>query len=254
MSAISDAVGNPFQASLSEETVGLETKLVDFASDKTKVFFEALANISFYFSKMPYPNADKWSACEKQFGMIKTAMSVPSFFRGSFAFFQNYADGKLTFKKGYSDLAFVVSDGVDVIKTLQNFEVIVVADALKAAMDKIKTLAGLIGITKSIDDCYAEILKLKQMELSLVSAADEKKQSKAVEIKRRWVASELRSKEYDMLKNISGYALCVLSMTVGFIPWEFAILGSVGLVGKFMNYYHKVDASFWQNKFITVSS
>lgn len=253
MSAINGAFDNQVQMDLNEDAVGLDTKLVDFASDKTKVFFEALANISFYFSKIPGFNQAGWSNSEKQFGVIKTAISMPSFFKGTSSLVKNYNDGKLTFKKGYADFAFVVSDGIDTIKTFQNFGVVALSDVFKATLDKVKTLAGLVGLTKSIEDGYSDISRLKNMNPQNVVVADPKNKAQAVELKRRWIAAELRSKEYDMLKNITGYALCVLSMTVGFEPWKFAILGSVGLVGKFMNYYHKVDATTLESKFINAT-
>jgi hypothetical protein len=217
------------------------------------VFFEALANISFYFSKIPFLDAQKWSNCEKQFGSIKTGLSIPSFFKGFSALYRNYNNGKLTFKKGYADLAFVVSDGIDTIKTLNANRVFALSDGFKQTIDKVKTVAGLVGLTKSIEDCYSDISKLKKINPSEVVVEDDKR-AVAIEVKKRWVAAELRSKEYDMLKNITGYALCVLSLTVGFEPWKFAILGTVSLVGKFMNHYYKVDAAFWENKFVNVSS
>ena len=254
MSTIIGANDNQVQGNFCDNTIGLDTKLVDFSSEKTKVFFEALANISFYFSKVSFLDKAKWSNCEKQFGLVKTAMSVPSFLKGASSFYKNCNQGKLSFKKAYADLAFVVSDGVDSIKTLSNFKLIAVSDAFKGTMDKIKTLAGLIGLTKSIEDCYADISKFRKMESAFDNGGHQQEEDKALEAKKLWVASELRAKEYDMLKNITGYALCVMSMTVGFQPWKFAIMGSVGLVGKFMNYYHKVDATYWQNKFVSVSA
>jgi hypothetical protein len=253
MTTIIGANDNQVQCNLCENNVGLDTKLVDFCTEKTKVFFEALANISFYFSKVYFLDKAKWSNCEKQFGLVKTAMSVPSFLKGASSFHKNCKQGKLSFKKAYADLAFVVSDGVDSIKTLHNFKLIAVSDAFKGTIDKIKTLAGFIGLTKSIEDCCIDISKFKKMERAFDDVGHQQEKDKALEAKKLWVASELRAKEYDMLKNITGYALCVMSMTVGFQPWKFAIMGSIGLVGKFMNYYHKVDATYWQNKFVSVS-
>jgi hypothetical protein len=254
MSTVNNVLDVQATLNLSEETVGIETKLIDFASEKTKVFFEALANISFYFSKISFLNAGRWSKCEKEFGAIKTAMSVPSFFKGFSTLYKNYNNGKLTFRKGYADLAFVVSDGIDTIKTLNTQKVVVLSDAFKQTIDKVKTVAGLIGLTKSIEDCYSDIAKLKAINPAEVVVAKEDKRDVAIEIRKRWVAAELRSKEYDMLKNITGYALCVLSLTIGFEPWKFAILGTAGLVGKFMSHYYKFDSSFWENKFVNVSS
>lgn len=253
MSTIIGSADNQIQMNFSEETVGIESKIVNFSSEKTKVFFEALANVSFYFSKIPYLNSDKWSSCEKQFGLVKTALSVPSFFKGASSFYKNCSSGKLTFKKAYADFAFVVSDCVDSIKTLQNFKIVTLSNGFKATIDKVKTLAGLVGLTKSIEDCYADIYKYRKMEANMATASDGQEKTQASQIKKRWIVSELRAKEYDMVKNITGYALCVMSMTIGFEPWKFALLGTVGLVGKFMNYYHKVDATYWENKFGSAS-
>lgn len=253
MSTISSVVDSPVGVDFDSITVGLDNKLVDFASEKTKVFFEALANISFYFSKIPALDSRVWSTSEKAFGSLKTAMSLPSFIKGASSFYKNYNAGKLFFKKGLADFAYVVSDGIDSIKTISSFGVITLSDGFKTTIDKAKTLAGLIGLTKSIEDCYSDIQKAKATDPGAVVAANPKNQSLAVEVKKRWAASELHAKEYDMLKNVTGYVLCVLSLTTGFEPWKFAMLGTVGLVGKFMNYYHKVDATFWENKFVEVS-
>lgn len=234
-----------------------DVKLTGFAEDKAKVFFEAFANISFYLGKLPkfslfgsQYNPESFVEAEKGFKNAKTILSLPNAARGAFSLYETFSKGKAEFKKTLTDVCFFVGDSIDSIKGLKEYGVVTsVSKSTFEVLDRVKNLAGFIGISKSIEDNIVELNNLKKIDPSKIGAAPVKNREVAKEIKKRWVVSEIKTKQCDLLKNITGLALVALSMTIGYLPWTFALLGSVSVGGKVMNYMHKNDASFWHKKY-----
>lgn len=231
-----------------ENAPSIATKLSSLAEDKAKVFFEILANASFYVSKF----TSLPEACEKNFQAVKTAMGLPSFVKGAMSLTDNIWKGKLPFKKTVVDLSFLVSDGVDTVKTLGNLTIYTASKATTELLGKVKNVAGLIGVGIQLKDGLNDASKLAKIDPELIDETKVADVEKAVEIKRHWVVSELSAKQWENAKNITGIAVILLNLSVGVMPWTFALIGTCSIAAKIMNHMHKCDSAYWNNRFVQV--
>lgn len=228
-----------------------------FSVDKTKVFFELVANISFYFKELVHPKwfpVGFWAASEKAGGSLKTIMSVPSLLKGTMSFCQNYNDGKLFLRKAVADLSFIVSDAVDSVKSIDILALGNISKPTLAQLAWVKNIASSIGLTNSI---YENIVKLGAPAKQHKSLQDPSslKERQLVEIKKRWNVAERKATWDDFFKNVTGLALTGISLagySPAVLPWTFAVVGSAGLYGKISNYMHLSEAKFWESRYVNV--
>lgn len=282
--------------------VDMYNKTSDWASDKAKYFCEALANMSFYLSKIPqftvpgfgyvYDGSKSFVDAGKQLGSCKTFLSLPSAIKGAMGLYENLQKGGMKTRNLIGDIAYLTGDALDSLKGISTFicedcktpgeqgvfykifSKTGVFEKVFAKMDLIKNLTGTVGLVNSIYNNNIELANLRKIDVNK-NVHPIANRDKAVAIKKNWVQAEIGSRWHDRLKNITGLAMCAISLTatgavaVGFLPaagvaaatgtaaavwgsaspWIFAAIGTVGLVGKSWAYFHKADAGFWQTRY-----
>lgn len=233
---------------LDKELPSVSEKLSMFVEDKAKVFVEILANASFYLSKGNVVS----EVYDKNLQAVKTALSVPSFIKGVMSLSENIAKGKLALKKTIVDVSFLIGDGVDAVKTLGTLTIYKTSKQALDVLGKVKNVTTLIGCGIQLKDGLSEAGKLVKIDPTKVDGSKVKDVNKAIEIKKRWVASELSAKNWDNIKNITGIAFSALTMTVGYLPWTFALLGTFGIATKVFNYMNKADSSYWNQQYVQI--
>jgi hypothetical protein len=256
-------------------------KTSDWASDKPRYFCEALANMSFYLSKIPqftipyfgyvYDGSKSFVDAGKQLGNCKTFLAVPSAVKGMVGLYENLQKGGMKARNLTGDVAALVGDSLDSLKGINLF----ICDNCKQTeeqgvfykifnkagvfkdifdrMDLIKNIAGTVGLVNSIYSNNIELANLRKIDANK-NVGSVANQDKAVEVKKNWVQAEIGSRWHDRLKNVTGLAMCTLSLsaiTAGLVvsPWIFAVIGTAGLAGKFLTYSHKMDANFWHTRY-----
>lgn len=239
---------NSAESSFVFDSPCVETKLTSLVEEKAKIFFEILANASFYLNKF----ADLPEVYQKNFEAIKTCFGLPSFVKGTMAFSENVAKGKLALKKTVVDLSFLVSDAVDSVKTFKTLAIYTATDATLKTLGKIKNIASLVGVGIQLKDGLNEAAALSKIDPKKIDEEKVKDVKKAVDLKKRWISSELTAKHWDNLKNITGIAIIALNLTVGVMPWTFAVVGTCSIVAKVMNYMNKCDSDYWSARFIEI--
>ena len=237
------------------ETVG--SKLSNLAVEKGKIVLEIFINSIFYVKKsfgLLGSDDSSLNEIETSLKSAKSILAVPSFLKGAHDLYGNLKACKMTASKAIADASFVLCDGIESYTAL--CKELSLSAAYKETLSKIKSVASIVGITKSIIDGAADIEKLEKIDTNLVDPKKVSDESRAVYIKRNWVSSELLAKKCDMFKNVTGLALTVLALLInpayGYYPWVFSLVGTASLAAKVMNAFHKEDSAFWRNRYAEI--
>ena len=219
--------------------VDMYNKTSDWASDKAKYFCEALANMTFYLSKIPkftvpgvgyvYDGSKSFVDVGKQLGNCKTFLSLPSAIKGAMGLYENLQKGGMKARNLIGDVAYLVGDGLDSLKGISTFicencktpaeqgvfykmfNKTGVFEKVFSRMDLIKNVTGTVGLVNSIYNNNIELANLRKIDVTK-EVHPIANRDRALAIKKNWVTAEIGARWHDRLKNVTGLSMCAISL------------------------------------------
>ena|GEM_PF-1582022 len=240
----------------------------NWIGDKGKYFLESLANAADHLRLMPTlagrSESQAWTSVNTGLKNAKNVLAFPSVLKGAHTFYYAVQSGAKSVRNLAGDFCYLVGDTIDTIqgglgmvgsKIPATVQMLGKNMYLAAPVQFLKNVTGVYGLGNTAYNLTLDLEKLKQIDVTQGATPKGMTKKDGVALKEQIVQAEIDNKWYDRLRCVSAAAMCAIGLTVSIgmfgpaSPWVFAVLGSVGVYGKYNMYAAKTRGECFQTKY-----